>query len=147
MRVEFQKSKAQNYIYSVAAASRILGVSRFKVSIQIWNKVVWVHVKGSSPTLISKKVFRDHFVAWRKASGAKIREAGRVITEDGGFIVEGSKDSYIVIPEKDGIYCDCMDYQAQTEYFGKAACKHIYAVLGVLGFDALSDYVNSDRAA
>ena len=63
---------ATNFVYSKAAAARILGIkvyARRKRScdarFEIWYKVCFVVVKGQRPTFISKKAFRQHFVDWR----------------------------------------------------------------------------------
>ena len=43
-------------MYNVAVTRRILNLpTNAQVKIQIWHKVIWVHIEGQRPTLISKK--------------------------------------------------------------------------------------------
>lgn len=137
---------ATNILYSVAAARRILGIyyPEIKVAIQVWAKVILVISDGRRPRFISKKVFKQHFVDRRKQE-AKALE----VTPNGyhAFTVTNPRigSEYKVQSENDAIYCSCEDYKNQLSFWGKAACKHSYAVLFNMGYSDLSQYLRIDH--
>lgn len=51
---------------------------------------------------------------------------------------------YIIEPRIDYLFCNCSDYKNQSYAFetSKVCCKHIFAVLGYLGFSSLKEYQN-----
>lgn len=129
-------------MFNLSNASRALGVALKSIKkISVWFKVVWVHVEGRRPTIVSKKLFFQSFIAARKAAakGAKVEplplvSGVRVTCED-------SEQSHFVKTLKTSLPCDCQDYKAQIQTFGRACCKHGYAYLAMLSFQSLSDYV------
>jgi hypothetical protein len=139
---------AQNILYSVSAARRILGIyyPEIKVRIQVWKTVVWVYSEGRRPSFISKSVFKNHFAQWRKqqAKGLKVWEESWM---PGGYNVFNPKKgtSYLVIVKSDRVSCNCNDYTNQIEFFGKGCCKHGYATLDYLGFSTLADYLTAQK--
>lgn len=139
---------AQNLIYSVSAARRILGIyyPEIKVQIQVWKKVIWVWVEGRRPTFISKDKFKQHFVEWRKAQAAGLRiRRSTLIRSQFEVSNEAKGTSYNVIACTDGVLCECGDFKNQVGYLGKGCCKHGYAVLNYLGFSCLGEYLNGKQ--
>lgn len=137
---------AQNLLYSVAAARRILGIyyPEIKVVIQVWAKVILVISDGRRPRFISKKVFKQHFVDRRRqeAKALKVMSEGYHV-----FTVTNPKkgSQYRVTSKNDAIYCECEDYKNQLSFWGKAVCKHSYAVLFNMGYSELSQYLRIDH--
>jgi vacuolar-type H+-ATPase subunit I/STV1 len=139
----------KNFIYSKAAAARILGVEREEIArFEVWAYVCFVHVRGQRPTFISKKAFTNHFAEWRKQQAEKLT-AGRY--KDNIFVVINHQKAtkYDVYVWQDSLDCSCYDYQNQVNIFaGKiACCKHCYSVLNHLGFSNLRDYIEHHRWA
>ena len=135
-----------NFVYSRSSAARILGVeSRMVVRFEVWWKICFVQVKGCRPTFISKKTFKQHFVDWRIEQSRSL-EVSQFHHEH--FRVENPKKgtAYSVYLFEDGLDCTCHDYKNQILIFGdnRACCKHIYGVLGYLGYNRLSDYVKAN---
>ena len=60
-----------NLIYSIASASRILGVARESIKgfKRFW-KVCWIWIEGKRPCFISKRLFTQHFAEHRQQQGA-----------------------------------------------------------------------------
>jgi hypothetical protein len=126
-------------IYNLSATRRILGLNlNAQVRIEIWDKVVWVHVKGQRPTFLSKKLYHQHFAQYRR-EGAKAVKIHFV----NGFKAQGAKEVYDLDPQDTHIECSCQDYANQRELWGKGCCKHGYALLGMFGYSSLQDYVVS----
>jgi hypothetical protein len=146
---------SQNFVFSKAAAARILGVPVWAiVGFQKWWRVCWVWVKGKRPTFISLKAFKEHFVNWRKEQARCRRQPLR-----GSLCVSRVKDNHyrVVNPKKNSVYsvwlfqdgldCECEDYRNQVLILGKACCKHCYATLQWLRFDSLTEYIEHHRWA
>ena len=139
----------RNFVFSQAAAARILGVTKQAiVRFEIWYKVIFVIVEGCRPTFISKNKFKQHFVDWRKEQG-KVFSVSRI--KDNHFRVINHKKAtmYSVYAFQEGLDCQCYDYQNQVIIFnnGKACCKHCYSVLNSLGFSSLHEYIDHHRWA
>jgi len=133
-----------NILYSIAAVRRILGLAdRVMVQIREFGWVIWVWVKGRRPTFISKKLFKQHFVDRRKAEAKGLTVTQNVFNKN-EFTVrnEAKKSAYQVTAGNGVISCECEDFNNQINFFGRAACKHVYAVLGILGHSSLKDFVN-----
>ncbi len=118
-----------NFVYSAAAAARILGVKAHAIArFEVWAYVCFVHVKEHRPTFISKKVFRQHFVDWR------IERSKFLCVSQGSStwfrVVNLKKNTaYSVWAFADGLECECEDYKNQVMIFnGKGCCKHGYGV-------------------
>ena len=140
---------ATNFVYSKAAAARILGIKVYAIALfEIWAYVCFVVVKGQRPTFISKKAFKAHFVDWR------IQQSKSLCVAQGSSVwfrvVNPKKNTaYSVWAFADGLDCECEDYKNQVVIFnnGKACCKHSYAVLAWLGYNRLSDYIEAHARA
>lgn len=134
-----------NFVFSKAAAARILGVPvNLIVGFQRWAKVCWVWVAGRRPTFMSFKAFKQHFVDWRKqqAKGLYVAPAG----EQQFRIVNPKKGTaYSVWAWWDGLDCECEDYKNQISILRQGCCKHGYAVLTWLGFSTLKEYLESPQ--
>ncbi len=139
---------ATNFVYSKAAAARILGVKVWAIArFEIWYKVCFVVVKGQRPTFISKKAFREHFVEWRIQQGRSLCVA-QVNREHYRVVNPKKSTAYSVFVYEDGFDCECEDYKNQVLIFnGRACCKHNYAVLTWLGYNRLSDYIAAHARA
>jgi hypothetical protein len=134
---------AFNILYSISAVRRMLGIAQgVSIRIQKFFFVIWVHVAGQRPTFISKKAFRQHFVDHRKAA-ARGLTATRDLFSPHIFRVrnEAKGTLYTIQTFTGGILCDCEDFKNQAQFFGKACCKHAYAVLFQLGHIDLRDYI------
>jgi len=132
-----------NLVYSIASASRILGVKRESIKgfKRFW-KVCWIWIKGQRPFFISKLVFNRHFAEHRQRQGAELTakswpEAPQWYTVEN----QAKGTSYPVTLEDDGPECACHDYQNQVVILGKGICKHGYAVLLKLGYGSLREYL------
>jgi hypothetical protein len=139
---------AQNILYSVSAVRRILGIAHnAAIQIQPFAHVIWVWVKGQRPTFISKKVFKQHFVERRK-SQALVLQVTQCLDAAYQFTVRNAaKDSiYIVEALPTQLRCECEDFKKQQQFFGKAACKHVFATLNYLGFNTLVDYIQANQS-
>jgi hypothetical protein len=129
-------------MFNLSNASRALNVALKSIKkLSVWFKVVWIHIEGRRPTIVSKKLFFNAFVATRKAAsqGAKVEK----LPLAGGVRVtcEGSQDPHFVKTTQKALVCDCQDYRNQVQTFGRGCCKHGYAYLATLGFKSLSDFV------
>jgi hypothetical protein len=131
-----------NFVYSKAAAARILDVPVYAIArFEVWYKVCFVQIKGKRPTFIGKKAFKQHFVDWRIGQ-SKYLCVAQVNREHFRVVNPKKNTAYSVWAFQDGFDCECEDYKNQVMIFnGKACCKHSYAVLTWLGHNHLSDYV------
>jgi hypothetical protein len=136
-----------NFVYSKSAAARILGVSIYEIArFEVWAYVCFVHVKGQRPTFISKKVFRQHFVNWRKEQSRSLCVSR--ITDNHYRVVNPRKSTaYSVWLFQEGLDCECEDYKNQVLIIGKACCKHCYTVLEWLKYQSLAEYIEHHRWA
>jgi hypothetical protein len=141
-RIELQDA----LLYTKAAIARLLGVRESKiVRTMVWWSGFWILIKGQSPRLYKKSIFKQHFPDSRRqqSQGLSVHFHGK-----GKYTVKGSRahEVFESVASKEYI-CDCRDHQSIVAAFGKGACKHIYAVLGYQGFAKLSDrWVADDRA-
>ena len=53
---------------------------------------------------------------------------------------------YTIEPRIDYLFCNCSDYKNQSYAFetSEVCCKHIFAVLGYLGFSSLSEQIQDE---
>lgn len=141
---------ATNILYSVAAARRILGISypEVKVTIQVWAKVILVISDGRRPRFISKKVFQQHFVDWRKQQAKALVVQRHELLTRSFKVVNPKKDSiYEVVACRDALHCQCEDYKNQIGFWGKAMCKHSFATLDFIGYRSFADYLAAKQVA
>jgi hypothetical protein len=140
---------SEQLLYSRAAAARILGVPVEQIRrVEVWPFVVLVIPHrgfGLRPRFVSKRVFKENFVEFRRQSARDLL----VIDQRGSqFTVlnPGNDHQYQVVVGTSSIKCGCEDYKNQVHYLGRGCCKHCYRVLFHLGFQTLKDYVNSKAA-
>lgn len=139
-------------LFSASSIRRILGLSSAAaVRFQVWQYVIWVHVSGCRPTMISKKKFYSHFAQYRQEAGYSLREEGQVTRVSGtGFIVNSNSNPdgfQTVTLSPEGVSCTCNDYRNQISFWGKGCCKHGYAAIATLGLFSLSDYMQAAAIA
>lgn len=126
-------------MYNVSATRRIMGLNpNTQVKIQVWDKVIWVHVEGKRPTFLSKKLYHKHFAQFRREGAKAVK-----IYFANGFKAQGAKEVYDLTPNDTHIECGCQDFLNQREIWGRGCCKHGYALLGLFGYDSLQEYVVS----
>ena len=124
-------------LFNASSTRRILNLApNTQVKIEVWDKVVWVHVKGQRPTFVSKKKYFAEFARFRKEGGEKVK-----VYFANGYKAQGAKETYNLEPQENYIDCSCVDMQQQKEVWGKGCCKHSYALLGMLGYNSLQEYV------
>jgi len=140
---------SEQLLYSRSAAARVLGVPVE----QIRRVEVWVHVvlvvphKGYRlrPRFVSKRVFKEHFVQFRREAARELL----VVAQHGSefTVLNPSNDhQYKVVVGTSNVKCSCEDYHNQLRFLGRGCCKHSYRVLFHLGFKSLAEYVNSQAA-
>ena len=130
-----------NFVFSKAAASRILGVAKNLISgFKVFFRVCWVWVQGARPRFISKKLFTQHFAEYRQQQGRELAVAGWPQMPN-WYEVGGVSNNYPVVLEPTGPECACEDYKNQIAILGRGVCKHGYAVLLSLGYCSLREYL------
>ena len=132
-----------NLLYSSSAVRRMLGLGQSSsVQIREFFRVIWVWVEGQRPTFISKQSFKAHFVAWRKGAAASLATTQDRHRRNIYRVRNVCKGSVYQVQLGSGyLLCSCEDFKNQAQFFGRACCKHGYAVLAQLGHGSLSDYI------
>lgn len=131
-------------IYTKSNAARTLGQLYTRIQwIQEFWKVVNVCAKGHSPIFVSKKLFKQAFVEFRKESSKTVK-VKRLGVDSVHFQALGRDEIYDLTLTSNGVTCTCVDYQNQVNFLqgSKHCCKHGYAVLNRLGFNSLSEYLS-----
>ena len=92
---------AQELIYSVSNAIRILGRKYNGIKVQVWFNCIYVWAKGQVSRFVAKAQFRHQFVAFRK-QGAIGLNVQPVPFEDGEFLVGSStgETAYLAVPHR-----------------------------------------------
>ncbi len=131
-------------IYTKSNAARTLRqlIGRIQWVQEFW-KVINVCVKGCRPVFVSKKLFKQAFVTFRKESASTVK-VKRLGVDSVHFQALGRDEIYDLTLTATGITCTCVDYQNQVQFLqgSKHCCKHGYAVLNRLGFNSLSEYLS-----
>jgi hypothetical protein len=152
---------SENLIYSKAALSRVLKINpKSIVKFEVWDKVVFVIIKGQRPTFVSKKVFKKEFSDFRNRNSKSVNIIPHSVS-DKLFLAqsEGKAERHQVeiYQTYDNLIksrCVCEDYKNQLEnrfYLKKElgtsdrSCKHQIALETFLGGN-LRDYVNELKA-
>jgi len=133
----------KNFVYSIAAARRILGNAFEIVRVERWFNVCLVVFAKCRARFMSCKAFTAHFVAWRKLQAQALTVAQRD-TQNAFHVSNVAKETkYSVFAfGRNGIACNCEDSGNQLKLLGRrGCCKHGYAVLSYLGYASLSDYI------
>jgi hypothetical protein len=143
-------SQDECYLYSQARASRILGVKP--------SEIEFVYVCGDGRILVglyndsvylSDREFKIAYGEERKARAKELIVTKRLDMKSGYTVRnESSKSAYKVKAFIDGLVCECPDYEISSQVMNsdKVACKHIYAVLGQLGYSSLREYIKGQKA-
>ena len=132
-------------IYNRSAAARILKISHNLIlRFEEWANCVFLIVKGERPRFWSKKDYRSNFAESRKQASAELHTNRLDLYS---FKVKNpvTNSVHYLDAKPTTIHCNCEDYRRQIRLIdvmgGTAFCKHGYAVLGLLGFARLSDYI------
>jgi hypothetical protein len=136
------------YVYSQSRAAHILGVKE--------NQVEFVYVCGNGQVLVglfndsvylTEQDFKISFAEERKARGKGFKVT-KMVKDDHSYSVrnESKQSVYEVKCKADSITCTCPDYDIISQVFNskKVACKHVYSVLGELGYDSLASYLKGN---
>lgn len=131
-------------VYTASAARRILGEFLAPIQVVKFWRSVWVWVKGHRPRFMSKAAFKNEFVRFRSFAAKSISVTKNLFDSNKFSVRSESRDRLYELEATDsGLTCSCRDHRDQIAAFGRGACKHGYAVLGILGFNSLKDYINS----
>jgi hypothetical protein len=137
--------KKNPLVYNRSAAARVLKISHNLIlRFEEWANCVFIIIKGQRPRFWKKADYRVNFAEFRKEESKALKVTRLDLYS---FQVKnGTKDSsYYSEAKPTTIHCSCRDYQNQVDIIdvmgGTAFCKHGYAVLSLLGFDRLSDYI------
>ena len=138
-------------LYTDKAAQRLLGNA---ADAQITEAtpdgafVTWNADDGECKGFIPKSKFVELFIGDRKARARGIEVTRNAFYPDYYTARNTYNEStYNLVATDNAVQCQCPDYAKQIEHFGKACCKHSYAVLNQLGFGSLADYVESRKLA
>jgi hypothetical protein len=155
-----------NYIYSQAALARVLEISpKSIIRFEVWDKVIFVIIKGKRPTFISKNLLKKEFTNFREFNSKSVNIIPHAVS-DKLFLAQSrsekaKKHSLEIYETFDGLIkarCSCDDYKNQGEYrlylkrelgglfdpFNRK-CKHLIALESFLG-GSLTDYINELKA-
>lgn len=129
-----------SYIYSKAAATRILGTE--VVNTVPDNKIVWCWLpKGQKAEMVSKIKFKEHFAEYRRQEGKKLS-----VLPGLDNLYHVSKYRVEVFP--DHLSCTCHDWKTQNAIGIKTpCCKHCYSVLYQMGYGKLSEYLEARESS
>lgn len=139
-----------NYIFSKTAATQILG-RKDVANIEVWDHMVKIDFLSGSPRIASKKPFLKYFAESRKQraialpvekiSGA-LYEVKSSRVQNKKYLVEISLENWV----NPRMSCPCSDYRTQVEVgINTPCCKHIYAVLGQLGFSSYFAWIENEE--
>lgn len=137
------------YVYSMSRAAKLLGIKE--------NQVEFVYVCGNGQVLIglfndsiylSEREFKVSYGEERKARAVGFKITKR-LDDNHSYSVRNDvkKSVYKVSCYSNCIMCDCPDHEISRQIFktDKVACKHIYSVLGLLGYGSLNDYIKGNK--
>lgn len=134
-------TRPNNLIISMAAAARMLGqqIKRF----EIWAHVVFVIPATGRARFMSKRAFYQHFAEFRQQSARGLRVLAQWGSQFEILNPGNGKIRNVHITSDNRVFCGCEDYRNQIDFLGRGVCKHGYRALQALGFNYLSDYINS----
>ena len=135
-------------IYTLTNAATILKIKTSEIFdiVVLEGGSALVTLADWSMKIITKSQLLLVFGEKRKARSRQVIATKRVDSK-ATFTArtESKATGYKVELNSDRIDCECIDYSNQIEVIGIGACKHIYAVLGKLGFTSLKDYLISHK--
>lgn len=134
---------AQSLLFSKSAIARMEGIEPKDVlRLEMWANCIFVVIRGRRPRFYSKTAFKIHFVEWRRAAARALTATKNVFNPLVYYVRNESKGTgYKVQTFVGGAFCECEDFKNQSQFFGKACCKHIYSVLFQLGHNSLTEYI------
>ena len=134
---------AQNLLYSKSAIARMEGIEPQDVlRLEVWANCIFVIIRGRRPRFYSKTAFKIHFVEWRRAAARALSATRNVFNPLIWYVRNETKGTaYRVQTFRGGAICECEDFKNQSQFFGRACCKHMYSVLFQLGHGSLSEYI------
>jgi hypothetical protein len=140
---------AEQLLYSKSAAARLLDVDFEEIlDLQVWGTGIWINIEGQRPRIISKRVFKQHFVDWRKAAARSLRVTSQVFVRNTYTVRNETKETRYEVQLLSGcVTCTCEDFAKQQQVFKQGCCKHLYAALEFCGYSSLADYLNAQIAA
>lgn len=146
--MDFNKLRRNNqrnkFIFSNAAAERILGLPAFSVvetDLTHENKVL-VKTRDKKYELPTSAFYQD-FTQSRQRRSQKLQVS---TTEYGNVFMITNPENHNRYPTRTiatGVECRCRDYEKQQELItgSRHCCKHGYAVLSYLGYSSLAEYL------
>jgi len=139
---------ATSLLYSKTAIARMECVNAEDIlRLEVWHSVVFVIIRGRRPKFYSKKAFKVHFVQLRQARAKALVATQNVFNPNIFYVRNETKGTaYTVNFFTGGAVCECEDWKNQSQFFGMAACKHIYAALNQLNHNSLRTYIEERRA-
>jgi hypothetical protein len=139
---------ATNLLYSKSAIARMECVNAEDVlRLEVWHSVVFVIIRGRRPKFYSKKAFKVHFVQLRQARAKALVATQNLFNPNVYYVRNETKGTaYTVNFFTGGVVCECEDWKNQSQFFGMAACKHIYSCLTLMNFSSLRTYIEERRA-
>jgi hypothetical protein len=134
------------YIYSMSRAAHILKVKEVEFVYVCSDNRVLVGLFNDSIYLTALD-FKISYAEERKMRGTGFKVTQRVDKKHTYTVRNEDKNTtYKVETFADKIECACQDYKMTKSVMksNKVACKHVYAVLGHLGYDSLQTYLKGN---
>lgn len=140
------KQLQDNLIYTKEAIMRVLGYTPSSVTrLMVWWSGFWILIKGRRPRLYKKSLFTENFANFRKMAGKKLVVTPVTVSKYQVINpIAASSHTVDYTIGSTGIpkyKCDCKDYAVLSVAFKAPACKHVYAVLGLQGFENMSSAI------
>jgi len=133
-----------SYIYSKAAATRILGTEVVNTVPDGQYPRIWCWLpKGQKAVSVPKSKFKEHFAEHRRQQGKALSP---MLAPEDDSIWYVSK--YKVTVHPDHLSCSCKDWKSQSAIgINRPTCKHCYSVLYQLGCNSLAEYLEKNSEA
>ncbi len=144
-----QQKTVDDLLYSTSAAARILGINYQDIQkLDVTHDGILVKVIGKRLMIISKDIFKQHFVDWRKSRTDELIAVQDTKIPSAWDVYNPEKQTWHRVHcHADKITCTCGDWDNQKRLLPMACCKHTYKVLEILGFGSLRDYLDIGKAA
>lgn len=135
------------YIFTQSRAAHILGVKEVEfVYVCSDSNRILVGLFNDSIYLTARD-FKVSYAEERKLRGKGFKVT-KMVKDDCSYAVrnESKQSVYEVKCKPDSITCTCPDYEMTKSVMksDKVACKHVYSVLGELGYDSLASYLKGN---
>ena len=144
-----QQKTVDDLLYSTSAAARILGINYQDIQkLQVSHEGILVKVIGKRLMIISKDIFKQHFVDWRKSRTDELIAVQDAKIPSAWDVYNPHKETWHRLHcYSNQITCTCEDWENQMRLLPMQSCKHTYKILEILGFSSLRDYLNARRVA